>query len=63
MRLGEWSAPDIPPLPHEFPVGLEDATQLGNVTRGLLARGYGADEVRKILGGNWLRLFETVWGA
>jgi len=31
------------------------------LTAAFLARGYGESLVRKILGGNMLRLFETTW--
>ena len=33
-----------------------------NMAVELMRRGYEADDVRKILGGNWLRLFGEVWG-
>jgi membrane dipeptidase len=33
-----------------------------NFTKGLVARGYSDAEVKKVLGGNWVRLFERVWG-
>ncbi|MBC7233155.1 MAG: membrane dipeptidase [Chloroflexi bacterium] len=44
------------------PAGLEDVTRLPGITAGLLSRGYSADEVRKILGGNFLRVFRQVAG-
>jgi membrane dipeptidase len=44
------------------PVGLEDASALPNLTAGLVERGYTAEDVRKILGGNWLRVFRSVVG-
>ena len=31
-----------------------------NLTRGLLRRG-SADDIRKILGANWLRMFARIW--
>lgn len=40
--------------------GLEDISKLPNVTRGLVSRGYSDSEIRKILGGNFLRVFERV---
>ena len=42
--------------------GLEDATRFPAITEGLVARGYSEEAVRKILGGNWLRVFEQVAG-
>lgn len=41
--------------------GLEDVSRLPNLTAGLLARGYSRDDVKKILGGNALRVFREVW--
>ncbi len=34
-----------------------------NVTCGLLERGYSKSNVRQIIGGNWLRLYEEVWAG
>ncbi len=36
--------------------------KLKNLTRGLLQRGYSEEDTLKILGGNFLRVFEQVWG-
>jgi len=41
--------------------GFESITELPLVTAGLLARGFAADKVRKIIGGNWLHLYGQVW--
>ena len=41
--------------------GLKDYRSFINVTRGLVARGYSDEAVRKVLGENWLRVFEQVW--
>jgi membrane dipeptidase len=43
-----------------MPVGMEDATRLPRLTEGLLRRGYTADDIEKILGGNLLRVMEAV---
>ncbi|MFC5469253.1 membrane dipeptidase [Cohnella suwonensis] len=32
-----------------------------NFTRGLVARGYSDEDVSRIMGGDWLRVFEQVW--
>lgn len=47
--------------PVVYPQGVRSAAEFPNVTRALLARGYSSAATRKILGGNFLRLFETVW--
>jgi len=46
----------------KYPEGLENISKLPNITRGLVKRGYSDSEIEKILGGNFLRLFETVIG-
>ena len=57
-----WSEANYPPPPHHYPQGMATPKELPNLTARLLARGYQADDVRKIIGGNWLRVFRTVWG-
>jgi membrane dipeptidase len=47
----------------EMPYGMEDVSSLPKLTQALLERGYSADEVRGILGGNILRLMEQVEAA
>lgn len=44
------------------PVGMANWSDLMNITRGLVARGYSDQEIKKILGGNILRVFENVAG-
>lgn len=44
-----------------YPEHLSRYTELPNLTAGLVDRGYSDDEVRRILGGNLRRVFETVW--
>jgi membrane dipeptidase len=43
-----------------MPIGMEDASQLPKLTAALLAKGYSAADVEKILGGNILRVMERV---
>lgn len=52
-------------LPDQFPPlrGLETPDKLPNLAEELLKRGYTAEDITKILGGNWLRLFREVWGG
>ena len=42
------------------PTGLEDVTKMINITRGLIGRGYSDEDIVKILGGNYLRLFKEI---
>jgi membrane dipeptidase len=42
------------------PQGMDSAADLPKITQALLDRGYGADDIRKILGGNLLRVFGQV---
>ena len=50
--------------PWTWPTGLDGFFRdAPNITAGLKRRGYGDDEVRGILGENFLRVFEQVWGA
>jgi membrane dipeptidase len=44
----------------QLPTGLDSAADLPEITGGLLDRGYAAEDVRKILGLNVLRLFREV---
>jgi membrane dipeptidase len=41
---------------------LTDAGEELNVTRALVSAGFDDDEIAKILGGNFLRVFQQVWG-
>ncbi len=41
----------------------EIISELPNVTRGLIQRGWSTAEIQKVLGENWLRVYEQVWGA
>ncbi len=42
------------------PKGLEDVSKYQNLTRGLLKRGYSSPDIKKILGGNLLRVWHQV---
>lgn len=45
-----------------YPRGLERPDKLPNLAAALIKRGYATEDVIKILGGNWMRLFQQVWG-
>jgi membrane dipeptidase len=43
-----------------LPIGLKDVSSYPNLVEGLLRRGYGEDDIRKILGGNLMRVWREV---
>ena len=45
------------------PIGLDDVSKYPNLTRALLEKGYSADDIRKIYGGNLLRVMRAVEAA
>jgi membrane dipeptidase len=63
IARGIWRADTYPPPPHHYPDGIATPRELPNLTRRLLERGFAEGEVRKVLGENWLRVYEAVWGA
>jgi membrane dipeptidase len=44
----------------QLPEGMNSAADLPKITEGLMARGYSAEDCRKIMGGNLLRVFREV---
>jgi membrane dipeptidase len=70
-KMGEWSSTtgfrpeehqtDPMTVTHNL-VGFDDYRDLLNLTRGLVARRYTDEQIRGILGGNVLRVFEQVVG-
>jgi membrane dipeptidase len=52
-----------PRPPWIYPAGIDGFEKIPNVTRGLVARGYSDGTIRKIAGGNFLRVFRQVWRA
>lgn len=46
----------------EWVHGLKDYRSFGNITAGLVARGYSDADIVKIIGGNWLRVLRNVCG-
>jgi membrane dipeptidase len=47
--------------PWIYPEGIREASDFPNITLGLVKRGYSDADIQKILGGNWLSLFDKVW--
>jgi membrane dipeptidase len=56
--IGEWYT-----FESQFVADYESLTHTPRVWDGLQKRGYSADSIDKIRGGNWLHVLEDVWGA
>jgi membrane dipeptidase len=46
-----------------YPRGIESASRMLNMSRGLVSRGYSDNEILKILGENFLRVLKQIWGS
>jgi membrane dipeptidase len=46
-----------------LPEGIDSAADLPRITAGLLELGYSAEDLRKVLGGNLMRVFAKIWAA
>jgi membrane dipeptidase len=62
IRAGSWQAGTYPP-PHHYPDGIATPRELPNLTARMLERGFTAEDVTKVLGTNWMRVYSAVWGA
>jgi membrane dipeptidase len=57
-HVGIGSDLDVIPTPE----GMNDVSDMPNITKGLLERGYKEEDIRKILGGNFLRVLRQATG-
>lgn len=63
IASGIWTAAAYPPPPWHYPEGLERPSGFPRLTAALVTRGFSAQDIHSILGGNWLRVFGQVWGG
>lgn len=63
VDAGVWDPATYPAPPHYYPEGLDTPAELGNLPAALERRGFAADEVAKIIGGNWYRLYGQIFPA
>lgn len=67
VTLAGWIGVDHIGLGSDFfgmeqaPAGYKSIAELPSVTRALAERGFSDEDILKILGGNFLRVFEQVW--
>lgn len=57
-----FKAEAYPPLPWTYAKGLSSAVDVPNITEGLLDRGYSEEDIRHIMGQNFLRVLHSIWG-
>jgi membrane dipeptidase len=59
----EIIVPDMVGEPWLFVKGFESIAEFPNLVAGFKRRGWTAEEIDKAMGGNWLRVYQRVWGA
>ncbi|MDE2829901.1 MAG: dipeptidase [Gemmatimonadota bacterium] len=45
------------------PKGIDSPAEFPNLAEALVNRGYSAEDITRLLGGNWMNLFERVWSV
>lgn len=60
---GRWRRADYPAPPYRYPEGIEMPDKLANLTVRMAERGFSEDEIRAVLGGNWMRVLRACWGG
>lgn len=60
IGMGRWSRESYPPPPWHYPEEIADPSKLSALTNGLLVHGYREDDVAKVMGGNFVRVFSAV---
>jgi membrane dipeptidase len=50
------------PDPFHHPLGMETPDGFASIASDLSNRGYAEPDIKKVIGGNWMRLFREVWG-
>lgn len=63
LDTGQWRAEEYPPPPYKFPAGIETPRTLEKLTGRLLERGFSEEDIRKIWGLNFMRVYRRVWGG
>lgn len=61
LSRGLWHPDSYPPPPWNYPAGIEDPSTLHRLTDRLIERSYTDDEIRGVLGENWMRVFDKIW--
>jgi membrane dipeptidase len=63
IDAGLWREAEYPPPPYYYPAGIETPRTLQTLTERLAERGFSEIDIRGVLGLNWTRVLERVWGG
>jgi membrane dipeptidase len=55
--------PDMVDEPWKYIQGFESIAEFPNLVAGFKKRGWSQTDIDKVMGGNWLRVYQQVWGA
>jgi membrane dipeptidase len=47
----------------QYAEGFESVSDIGNVRAEMEERGYTAEEIAKVFGGNWMRVYREAWNS
>ena len=63
LGIGRKFPPGVTPpsWPWVFPKGIESCTEFPNIALGMAQRGYSEDDITKVMGLNFMRLFGETW--
>jgi membrane dipeptidase len=61
VEAGLWDVHSYPPPPYLFPAGIDGPSAIPSFADRLSHRGFDQEAIDGVLGGNFLRVLETVW--
>lgn len=53
----------VQPVTMKLIEGFDSVDDLGNVRAEMERRGYTAEEIAKVFGGNWMRVYREAWNS
>lgn len=60
---GSWTPETNPAPPYYYPQEIETPDKMPALTEAMLRRGFAEEDIRRIYGENWLRIYDAVWGT
>jgi membrane dipeptidase len=63
LKSGRWKKESYLSPPWWYPEGIEEPSQLPNLTKALVKRGYTEQEIKLVMGGNFIRVYKEVWAT